>query len=431
MLFSRPSITPNPEPGPSALNLRRICFIRALVLIMLTIALIIAKWQLQISLAYTQISLILAMTGILTLASLWRIRRPWPVAESELFAHLMIDLLMLSCLLYFAGGATNPFVSYYLIPLIIAATSLPQRYTWVIAALSITAYCSLLFFHQPLELLAPQHQHNNDASIFNTHLLGMLATFMLSVLLITYFVVRMAKTLRQQDQALSLARENTLRDEHILSIATMAAGTAHQLGTPLSTISVLANEVQRAHQANGNTVKQIDLLKEQIHNCKTTLQTLSSAAELSSSNINESHMAADEYIIALIDQWRSLRSEATPAFNILNDGNAPSIKISPSLDQAIHNLLNNAEDASPGNVSIKLDWDNKHIVLSIQDRGDGIAPEIAAQIGKPFFTTKAKGLGLGLFLSHAAIDRHQGSLKMYQQNGTLVELTLPTVRHPQ
>ena len=85
----------------------------------------------------------------------------------------------------------------------------------------------------------------------------------------------------------------------------------------------------------------------------------------------------------------------------------------------------NAEDASPGNVDVSITWNKKEIVLSIQDHGDGIAPDIAEQIGKPFFTTKAKGLGLGLFLSNVAVERLQGSIKLYNNQGTLVQLTLP------
>lgn len=394
---------------------------RALFLSVLAVSLMFAKWQLQLTLAYTEISLILCVAGLVTIVTFWRLQFNKPISERELFTHLMLDFITLSLLLYFAGGATNPIVSYYLIPLIIAATSLPQRYTWVIAVLSITAYCLLLFFYQPLEWLAPQH-HQNGHSGFNTHLVGMLVTFMFSVLLITYFIVRMANTLRQRDQALAAARENTLRDEHILAIATMAAGTAHQLGTPLSTISVLVNEMKRNTDFNH---EEIDLIKEQIHLCKSTLQTLSNVAEISQSNNTATKMPADEYIRRLVDQWRAMRPEATPQINIAQNSDIPMIDVSPPLDQAIHNLLNNAEDASPGYVRIVLSWTDKEVMLAIQDQGEGIKPEIAEHIGKPFFTTKSKGMGLGLFLSHAAIERHQGTIKMIQENGTRVELTLP------
>lgn len=410
------------EARPSAANLWRIFLIRMLVLAGQVLALVVAKWHLQLQLAYLPIILVLITTLLLTAVGIWRLYQAWPVSESELFGHLLVDFLSLSFLLYFIGGATNPFVSYYLIPLTISAATLSQRYTWTIAVLSLSAYSLLLVFYQPLDLLAPTHQHHG---VFNMHLMGMLATFAISVLLITFFIVNMAATLRKQEHALGKARENTLRNEHIVGIATLAAGTAHQLGTPLATIAVLASEIKHHNPQNPKLVEHIELISAQVAQCKSTLQSLSNAAEINSTDKGTRCIACDTYIAQLIEKWRSMRPDATPNFSVCGPGSAPQIVVDTALDQAICNILNNAEDASPGNTDVSITWDKKDMVLSIQDHGDGIAPDIAEQIGKPFFTTKTKGLGLGLFLSNVVVERLQGSIKLYNNQGTLAQLSLP------
>ena len=125
---------------------------------------------------------------------------------------------------------------------------LPWRYTWVIAGLSLLAYSLMLFYSHPIATLQPMDDHSHHMQgDFNLHILGMWFTFAISTVLITYFVVKMANALRQQEQLLATDREDELRDEQILAVATLAAGTAHELGTPLSTMSVLLDELETEH----------------------------------------------------------------------------------------------------------------------------------------------------------------------------------------
>jgi len=160
--------------------------------------------------------------------------QPRAVSNLELFAQLGADVAALSILLYYGGGSTNPFVSLYLLPLVIAAATLPGRYTWGMAALTAACYSLLMVYYIPLPHI---HQHGDDA--FNIHVLGMWLGFVISAVVVAYFVVQMAQAVRSRDEMLARVREEVLRNERIVALGTQAAGAAHEMGTPLSTMAVV------------------------------------------------------------------------------------------------------------------------------------------------------------------------------------------------
>jgi two-component system sensor histidine kinase RegB len=416
--------------APFALNLQRLCLIRIFVLLALTAATLYASLFLRLPLAYMVIYTTLGITAGATLLVLLRLQKPWPVTDIELFVHILLDLSSLSILIYYTGGASNPFVSYYLVPLSISAATLPWRFTWTIAIISIMCYTWMLFDYVPLDILAPHHH----SSAFNPHLIGMWFTFTVSALLITYFVVKMAHTLRLRQQALNDAHEIAMHNEQVIGVATLAAGTAHKLGTPLSTMAVLLSELKQQLSGNSELTGDIDLLKEQLTLCKNTLNELSQTAQIHENAISRTPRPANTFTEEVIDRWRVIRPDAEFSSNIPEDSNVPLIETGPSLEHAIQNLLNNAADANPKSIEIDLSWNEQQVILKVKDFGPGIALDTAEKLGKPFFTTKMKGLGLGLFLSKATVNRYGGTIALYnhRDGGTLAEITLPiAVNHEQ
>ena len=411
---------------PLAQNLQRLCLIRTFVFSVLLVLVAGSYWYWHYPLNYTVLFATIAIAAFFTVLSFVRLRIFWPITDIELFIQLILDITLISVLIYYSGGASNPFVSYYLVPLTISAATLPWRYTWFIAIISLCCYTLMLFHYMPLDVLAPHH-HTSD---FNPHLIGMWFTFTVSALLITYFVVKMARSLRAREKALNAAHENNMRNEQIIGIATLAAGTAHKLGTPLSTMAVLLTEIKKRFQNDKEVLDNIGLLKNQLAICKNTLQELSQTAEIHTGENTKKSLAANICIRNLIDEWRIIRPDAIFSCDIPDDGNVPNIYIDTCLEHAIQNLLNNAADTDSRSIEISLDWNEHEIVLKIRDFGPGISLATAEHIGKPFFSTKKKGLGLGLFLSHATVNRYGGSLSLYnhEQGGTLTELTLPTAR---
>lgn len=420
-----PAMTPNPRLPltASAANLRRLVLIRTLVISGLLLALAYTASLLDAPLSYSVLLSTLAVMATINIATYWRLQQPWPVTDPEYFSQLLIDVLGLSLLLYHSGGATNPFVSYYLVPLTISAAVLPWRYTWFIAGSSLTAYSLMLFYYQPLPDFSP-HQHHQGG--LNLHITGMWFNFAISTSLITYFVVKMASTLRKQQQQLNANREDELRDEQILAVATLAAGTAHELGTPLSTITLLLDELADEYSEQQALHSDLTVLQEQVQSCKRILQGLVATAETHSQG-QQQQVKLSDYIQQLLDRWQVMRPQARFDYHQTSITPSPQLMVDSTLEQAIGNLLNNAADASPDPIDIELQWQPGQFGLSIRDHGPGIPMHIADQLGKPFVSTKGKGLGLGLFLSHATIARYGGTISLHNhpEGGTLAQLSLP------
>ena len=377
----------------------------------------VAYWTELLPLPWLSLAGTLALSSLLCAFTALRLRLSLPVTEMEYALQLACDLLIHSALLYYSGGSTNPFVSYYLVPLAIAAVTLPWLYSLILSGIALTAYSLLLVQFYPLEGLPMARD--------KMQVYGMWLSIALAAAVITFFAARMAEELRRQEQLRSERREESLRDEQLLAVATQAAGAAHELGTPLATMSVLINEMRQDH-TDPLLQEDLQILQDQVKLCKETLQQLVRAAEA-----NRRLAIVEQDVTAWLDEalnrWHLMRPEASYRFQRLRDGKVPRLAPPPDLTQALLNLLNNAADACPDDLEVRLDWDAQDIVISIRDHGPGVPPAIAEAIGKPFITTKGKGFGLGLFLSKASVTRAGGSVKLYshEQGGTLTELRLP------
>lgn len=410
-------------------NLRRLAAIRAIALLVLMAGVYYAHSYLQAPLRYHLLALLISLMLLVAVGTVLRLRLTWPVTDIEYFIQLALDVLFLTLLLYLAGGSTNPFISYYLVLLTISAATLPWSYTWMIAASTIAAYSFLVFFYQPLmsaeNAMVMGHAAHGE-SFFGLHIVGMWLTFVASALLITYFVVKMAQAIREQDAVLAQQRESALHDEQLLAVATQAAGAAHELSTPLSTMSVVIGELQQDHLGDSELQEDLKILDSQVRSCKRSLQSMVDRSEAGMKEPDETVVAV-AYIESLLGRWRLMRPDVYSRFQVESPGDSPQIIVDETMSQAILNLLNNAGDASPDRVEINLSWDQREMLFTIRDYGEGISMELAEKMGKPFISTKRKGLGLGLFLSHATVARFDGKVALYnhEQGGTLTELSLP------
>ena len=398
-------------------NLWRLTFIRILVLAAQAGSVGVAYWTELLPLPWLALCITLGCSMVLCLLTAVRLRTSWPVTELEYAVQLACDLLIHSALLYFSGGSTNPFVSYYLVPLTIAAVTLPWLYSLILTGIALTAYTLLLVQFYPLETFPMSRE--------KMQIYGMWLSFALAAAVITFFAAKMAEELRRQEQLRAERREEGLRDQQLLAVATEAAGAAHELGTPLATMSVLIKEMRQDH-ADPALQDDLSVLQDQVKLCKDTLQQLVRAAE-ANRRLAVEDQEVTFWLDAALDRWHLMRPEASYRFQQLGQGSVPCLAPPPDLTQALLNLLNNAADACPEGLEVHLNWDAQDIVISIRDHGPGVPLAIAEQIGKPFFTTKGKGFGLGLFLSKASVTRAGGSVKLYshEEGGTLTELRLP------
>ncbi len=403
--------------------------IRTLILICLGIAVVIFLWDGTVNLPFSEILTALVILTSVNLLTFMRLRKPLPVAPLEFFIQLLVDLGCLSAVFYFSGGANNPFVSYFLVPICICAATLSGTYTLAIAGVSVLSYSLLLFFHIPLPILSPHH-HQADNSI-NLHVMGMWLNFFISACLITYFIVKMARDLRAQEAQLNRWREDQLRDEQVMAVATLAAGTAHELGTPLSTMKLLLSELRTEYQQLEPLQNDLKLLQNQVNQCANTLRELVATAEHTKDGQLPSEQI-DIYCTSVIERWKIMRPDVIARIHFADHNTNADIcaQFHPTIAQAIINLLNNAADASPQEIEIEINWDEQQLIWIIKDMGAGIAEEVTAHLGKSFISTKTKGLGIGLLLTQATINRYGGTVSLHNRTprGTITKLTLPIMR---
>jgi two-component system sensor histidine kinase RegB len=333
----------------------------------------------------------------------------------EFLAHLLADLTAFAVLVFFSGGATNPFVSLMLVPIVIAAISLRPRWVWLLAAVAGGYYALLLFVYQPLAVADP-------IAATGMHLGGMWFNFLISAGLIAFFVTRMHAALRTRDQELAALREKQLRDERILALGTQAALAAHELATPLATIQTTAHELATEFANDPDIGADCQLLEKQAQACKTILTRLAARAQ----DNMPAAQPLNAWLHSLIERWQVLRPDAQIATTLSADRR--DFTPPDGLEQAIHNVLNNAADVSPAAVEFHSETNADALVIDIADRGPGFTPEQKAQAGRVLFSGKqGRGWGMGLALTHATLERLGGSLTLTEREGggTRVRISLP------
>lgn len=434
-----------PSPTPDLLS--RLVALRRISVLAQALVLLLAVAWLQIPLPVAPMAGITAALGLFNLYTGWRQQHPRPLRDDEIFAQLLVDVAALTGLLYFAGGSANPFVSLFLVPPTIAAAMLPARHAWLMAGATLLAYTFLMFWNLPLP--APQGQmaeldallarasgvapeHAGHVSGFALHVLGMWLNFVVSVIIVVVFLTRMAAALKVRDRELAATREKTLKNEQILALGTLAAGAAHKLGTPLSTMAVVLHEAELAHAGDADLRADLQLLRAQVDECKKILsQTLASAGQ--ARDEASRRIALDAYLDRLLEEWQLIRPHAAIAATLEGARPAPQIATDRRLEQALLNLLDNAADVSPQALELIAHWDNDTLSIDILDRGPGIDPATAARLGEAFVSTKQGdgtqrgGLGIGFFLSNATLEQFGGRVELTPRDGggTRTRVVLP------
>jgi two-component system sensor histidine kinase RegB len=287
-----------------------------------------------------------------------------------------------------------------------------------------------LFYYLPLQVISPHdvssqgmagHAHHQDTGI-SLHVLGMWLNFGISALLITHFVATIAATVRRQREDINRLREQQLMDENILAVATLAAGTAHELGTPLSSLSVLLNDMQQDHHSNPALAADLQLMAGQVARCQQSLRQLSDTAR-GHQDGSERRLPVATLVERLVRDWQVLRPEAQAAFTI-TAGPAVDALLPLTVEQAIINVLNNAADAGE-TLRVMVRWSQHELVVEIEDDGPGISEQILEQ--RQRVKASETGMGLGLMLSHASLERVGGVLSLQARTGggTLTRIVLP------
>jgi two-component system sensor histidine kinase RegB len=418
--------TPDTSPDDMARRiLWRLFLLRNITIFCATAGIAIANEFFESGISVLPIIVTLGLLAGLNILTWLRLKASFVISNTEIFIQLLLDIAGITSLFYFSGGAANPFVWFYLLPLIIAATILPRTHTWIMAGITVACYSALFFFAVPIGN-DPGYAHH--ASGFQMHVLGMWLGFVMSAGFVAVIIVGMAHNLRERDRKLAEAREQALQNERLVALGTLATGAAHELGTPLGTMAILTAELEQEYSSPdySDLHRKLGILRGQVSRCKETLSVISTSAGADRAEAGH-RMGVKEYLDQVITEWREQRPNIHLNADISNQAVAADILAERTLSQALINILNNAADASPDDVTFLANWDNEKLSLEVSDRGPGLAVEVYNQLGKTPVTTKDEGLGVGLFLAQATIQRLGGTLSINnpEAGGTTLLITLP------
>jgi two-component system sensor histidine kinase RegB len=415
-------------------GLQRLLLLRSFVTLTGTVGMMIFASFSDLVIPYSSIYLLIAAVFVSVVISFWRLRQSWIVSQAELFWHILIDAAFLIILLLFAGGVSNPLISYLLVLLAVTATLLPRPYVYGFALGSIVLYTSFLFLdtqtdHGAMDAPMPQNM------VFQLHLVGMWVIFLVSAILITVFITRMAIAIRERESNLAQARENEMRNEQLVAIGTLAAGTAHALGTPLSTMSVLLNELDKldAQQLKESDIKDdISVLREQVTRCKNSLNQLIRYYNKDRPADSE-EMHLDEFVNDISDYITNIHPTAVVEFRIKGNGQQ-LLRADPSLKHGVINIIENGIKAASSKVDVLFSvlspdtpGGTKQLEIAVTDDGPGIPAQVLENMGEPFISMRKDSMGLGIFLANATVQRLGGKIEMFNLKigGALTVIKLP------
>ncbi|MCH2181558.1 MAG: ATP-binding protein [Mariniblastus sp.] len=355
--------------------------------------------------------------------------------DSILGLTMVMDMFSLTALLFASGGPNNPFFLFFFVNLCLSALVLNRNWAWGLNLLALVCFAWLMFDHHQIkeldfgDWLLPYRESGQ----LTLPQLGLLVAFSACGSVIVYFMTRLTAELRQQQQDLERVQEMQSRNEKLEALGTLAAGAAHELSTPLSTIAVVARDVEKAFQENppdfegaDSVVEDVHLIRSQLDRCRKILNRMSSRAGQPAGTEYE-QVTIEELVNAVLSELPESRQVAVDL-----DDSLAGEKISVPLDelgQALRGLIQNALDAGPESVHINIVRAKRYWLWMIDDRGPGMTPEILNRVSEPFFTTKqpGKGMGLGLFLAENVIGRLGGEIQIESTpgEGTRVVVRIP------
>jgi len=336
---------------------------------------------------------------------------------------LTFDTLLLTALLSLSGGPHNPFTALYVVHVALGAVATTPRGTAWIALLSGLGYAAMFRWHLPLELWHRGMDHAAHASgpaAVGAHLIGMWVALTIVAATIAYFITRLV-------QQLANVRAVAARNERLASLTTLAAGAAHELGSPLGTIAVASREIARASE--GSVHDDAELIRDEVQRCRSILDRMSGSVSGATATLDNAPLGVivEEVLEALgtsgsrvVVEWIGcVREQACPR--------AP-------VRQALTTLLRNALDASDALVELRAERSRGHLLSSICDTGPGVPPDVLARLGEPFITTKdpGRGTGLGIYVVRLIAEQLGGSLRFETspRRGTRATLSLPLMDAP-
>lgn len=343
------------------------------------------------------------------------------ITNWELTGAMLVDVAALAWQLHFTGGLANPFASLFLLQVVTGAMLLQPWSSWTIVGAAGLALIAIAISPVPLDY-PPGFRDP-----FRLYLAGSLVCFALIAVLLVLLITRIARNLRDGDAALAAVRQRAAEEDHIVRMGLLASGAAHELGTPLSSLSVILGDWQRMPRlaADKDLAQDIADMQAEVARCKTIVSgILLSAGE--ARGIAPEFTTVRHFLEAVVAEWRG--RFAGTLDRVDRFGPDVAIVSDPALRQVLGNVLDNAAEVSPDWIGITASRDQGDLLIEVADRGPGFPPDMLAHFGQPYRSSKGKpGGGLGLFLLVNVLRTLGGmaGAENLAQGGALVRIRLP------
>ena len=347
--------------------------------------------------------------GILSNLYLIFIYKKTQLSDRSAFIFLFIDILQLGVLLYLSGGITNPFVIFILIPSVFSSSNLSLRTNTLLVILTIIIIVFLTFNHQDLPINLNSDFHNNHYFYYSIPV-----SLIIALVFLNYFAMTFGTQSRLRKEALGKMEEVMAKEHELLSLGGQAAAAAHSLGTPLSTITIIAHDLMKQFKGQKDLEKDIELLNSQVERCNEILKRLT-LNPVEEDEFIDKDINIRDYLHEIISSFKEI-SKKEFVFNFDQDSNPKKITKSIELVYGLRNFIGNANKFAKNTIFINLKSDSEITEITVEDDGDGYPRDIISKIGEPYLKSnyskdKSKeGLGLGLFIGKTLLEKNFASV---------------------
>lgn len=408
------------------LRLNTLIRLRWLAIVGQSLTVLVVAYGLKFPLPVSMCFALIACSAWMNLLLTFRYPAAHRLTPFSAFAILTFDSLQLAGLLYMTGGLTNPFSLLMTVPVVVSATSLPLRLTALLGALVIVAATLLVFYHLPL----PWHEGAPLAMPF-IYVAGMWMAVFCSIAFTAIYAFRVAEEARLLANALAATELVLQREQHLSALDGLAAAAAHELGTPLATITLVAKEMEKALGEDPKYGEDVKLLRSQSERCREILKRLTSLSPESEVHLSRLPLTSLVEEVTAPHRDFGISIKLRPGERI---GPEPVGRRNPGVIYGLGNLVENAVDFARKNVTIRWKWNEAAVSFSIIDDGPGFPPEIIDRIGEPYMSTRqgteaGGGLGLGLFIAKTLLERSGATLDFRNSSepgeGAIVQISWP------
>jgi len=398
---------PLPDMSPTAphtVRLKTLATLRWFAVIGQAIAVLVVHYWLEFELPLVPCLSVIALSAWLNVAMRMHFRNATRLPANTVAWLLAYDIAQLTVLMVLTGGLENPFAFFVLAPVSIAAISLPLRHTLWLGLFALLTSTLLAYVFWPLPWASDQAMVFPPLYIFATWVANLVA-----IIFIGTYAYQVAEEGRLMADALTATELVLAREQHLSQLDGLAAAAAHELGTPLSTISLVAKELQHALGPDSPFADDVKLLREQAERCRDIMAKLSNLPA-------EGTPFARAKLSALIEEVAAPHRPFGVAIDIVlppNRDDEPTVDRSPAILYGLGNLVENAVDFAATRVEIAVRWSELDVAVTISDDGPGFPPEILRRIGEPYVTSRPRtgvegeesGLGLGFFIAKTLLER--------------------------